>query len=403
MSEPRPPALTIEPPGFLSDPALIPVLAALPEARVAGGAVRDTLAGRPVADIDLATPRRPAQVVEALTQAGIRAVPTGIEHGTVTAVSGGRGFEVTTLRRDVQTDGRHAVVAFTGDWQADAARRDFTMNALSMTREGAVFDYFGGIADLRAGVVRFVGDPATRIAEDYLRILRFFRFHAGYGSGPPDAAAVAAIRAGVPGLSRLSAERVWSELTRILGAPDPREAVALMAELGVLAAVIPEGADAARLARVVAVGAPADPLLRLAALLTGDPATFAARLRLSTADRDRLTTLVNAPLARPDADDATLRRLLADTDPAILLDRTWLGRGTGPDWTALRARLASMPRPVFPLEGRDVLALGLPPGPDVGSLLRAVRVWWLDGGCRADAAACQAELARRATQLASSR
>jgi poly(A) polymerase/tRNA nucleotidyltransferase (CCA-adding enzyme) len=396
------PALIIDPPGFLSDPALIPVLAALPEARVAGGAVRDTLAGRPVADIDLATPRRPVQVVEALTQAGIRAVPTGIEHGTVTAVSGGRGFEVTTLRRDVQTDGRHAVVDFTGDWQADAARRDFTMNALSMTRDGAVFDYFGGIADLRAGVVRFVGDPATRIAEDYLRILRFFRFHARYASGPPDSAAVAAIRAGVPGLSRLSAERVWSELTRILAAPDPREAVALMTELGVLAAVMPEGADPARLARVVAAGAPADPLLRLAALLAGDPAAFAARLRLSTADRDRLTALRNAPLAQPDADDATLRRLLADTDPAILLDRTWLDGGTGPDWAALRARLASMPRPVFPLEGRDVLALGLSPGPHVGTLLRAVRAWWLEGGCRADAAACQAELARRAAQAGAS-
>ncbi len=394
-------ALTIAPPGFLADPALVPVLAALPEARIAGGAVRDTLAGRPVADIDLATPRRPEQVVEALTRAGIRAVPTGIEHGTVTAVSGGRGFEVTTLRRDVQTDGRHAVVDFTNDWRADAARRDFTINALSMTRGGAVFDYFGGIADLRAGVVRFVGNPATRIAEDYLRILRFFRFHARYAAGPADAPALAAIRAGVPGLARLSAERVWSELTRILAAPDPCEAVALMAGLGVLAPVIPEGADPARLARVVAVGAPADPLLRLAALLTGDPAAFAARLRLSTAERDRLTALRDAPLARPEADDASLRRLLADTDPALLLDRAWLDGGTGPDWAALRARLAAMPRPVFPLEGRDVLALGLPPGPHVGALLRAVREWWLDGGCRADTASCRAELARRAAQPAS--
>jgi len=394
------PALTITPPEFLSDPALLPVLAALPEARIAGGAVRDTLARRPVADIDLATPRPPDQVIAALAAAHIRAVPTGMEHGTVTAVSGGRGFEITTLRRDVQTDGRHAVVAFTDDWRADAARRDFTMNALSMTRDGAVFDYFGGIGDLRAGVVRFVGDPATRIAEDYLRILRFFRFHARYASGPPDAAALAAIRAGVPGLARLSAERVWSELTRILAAPDPRAAVALMAELGVLAAVIPEGADPARLARVVAAGAPADPLLRLAALLTGDPAALAARLRLSTAERDRLMALRAAPLAQPDADDAALRRLLADTDPAVLRDRTWVDGGTGPEWAALRARLASMPRPVFPLEGRDVLALGLPPGPQVGALLRAVRDWWLAGGCGDDAAACRAELARLAAREA---
>ena len=394
------PALTIKPPGFLSDPALVPVLEALPEARIAGGAVRDTLAGRPVADIDLATPRRPDQVIAALTAGRIRAVPTGIDHGTVTAVSGGRGFEITTLRRDVQTDGRHAVVDFTEDWRADAARRDFTMNAMSMTRDGAIFDYFGGIADLHAGLVRFVGDPATRIAEDYLRILRFFRFHARYASGPPDMAAVAAIRAGVPGLARLSAERVWSELTRILATPDPRVAVALMAELGVLSAVIPEGADPTRLSLLVAAGAPADPLLRLAALLTGDPAALAARLRLSIAERDRLLALRHAPLVPPDADDDALRRLLADTDPAVLLDRTWLDGADGPDWAALRARLARMPQPVFPLEGRDVLALGLPPGPHVGALLRAVRDWWLQGGCRADATACRAELARQAAQRA---
>jgi len=248
--------------------------------------------------------------------------------------------------------------------------------------------------------VRFVGDPAARIAEDYLRILRFFRFHARYASGPPDPAAMAAIRAGVPGLARLSAERVWSELARILAAPDPRAAVALMAEFGVLDAVIPEGADPARLALLVEAGAPADPILRLAALLTGDPADFAARLRLSTAEHDRLVALRSAPLAQLDADDDALRRLLADADPAILLDRTWLDGGTGPEWVTLRARLASMPRPVFPLEGRDVLALGLLPGPHVGALLREVRDWWLAGGCRADAAACRAELSRRAAQPA---
>jgi poly(A) polymerase/tRNA nucleotidyltransferase (CCA-adding enzyme) len=388
------PALCIDPPAFLADPVLAPVLAALPEARIAGGAVRDTLAGRPVADIDLATPLPPGEVIRALTAAGIRTVPTGIGHGTVTAVSGGRGFEITTLRRDERTDGRHAVVAFTDDWQEDAARRDFTMNALSMTRDGAIYDYFGGIADLRAGIVRFVGDPATRIAEDYLRILRFFRFHARYAAGPPDQGAIPAIRAGVPGLARLSAERVWSELARILTAPDPTEAIGLMAELGVLAAIIPEGADPARLTRAVAAGAPPDPILRTAALLTGDPLSFAERLRLSTAERDRLMALRQAPLATPGANDAALRRLLADTDPAVLHDRTWLTGETSPAWPALRARLAAMPRPVFPLEGRDVLALGMAPGPAVGTLLRAVRQWWLDGGCSAGTAACRAELAR---------
>ena len=306
------PALRIDPPAFLAEPALAAVMAALPEARVVGGAVRDALAGRAVAEVDLATPRTPEQVTEALQAAGMRAVPTGLDHGTVTALSDGRGFEVTTLRRDVETDGRHAVVAFTDDWRADAARRDFTINAMSLTRAGEVFDYFGGIGDLRAGILRFVGDPATRIAEDYLRILRYFRFFARYAGGPADPAALAAIRAGVPGLAGLSVERVWSELARILSAPDPRAAVDLMAELGVLAAVLPEGADPARLARLVEADAPVDPLLRLAALLTGDPAALAARLRLSAAERDRLVALRAGPVPRPGDDDAALRRLLAD-------------------------------------------------------------------------------------------
>jgi poly(A) polymerase/tRNA nucleotidyltransferase (CCA-adding enzyme) len=322
-------------------------------------------------------------------------VATGVEHGTVTAVTESQGFEITTLRRDVATDGRHAVVAFTSDWRADAARRDFTINAMSMTRTGEVFDYFGGISDLRAGLVRFVGDPATRIAEDYLRILRYFRFFARYGRGNADPAALAAIRAGVSGLSRLSVERIWSELVRILATPDPRAAVALMAELGVLAAVLPEGADPTRLARLVSANAPADPILRLAALLTGDVATVAARLRISAADRDRLAMLRHGPIAQPEDDDAVLRRLLADEPAEVLIDRAWLAGGAAPEWAALRTRLIAMPRPVFPLEGRDVLALGEPEGPRVGALLRAVRQWWVDGGCVADKQACRAELQRR--------
>jgi poly(A) polymerase len=389
------PALHIAPPAFLAEPGLAAVMAALPEARVVGGAVRDTLAGRTVAEIDLATPRMPDQVIEALQAAGIRAVPTGLDHGTVTAVADRRGFEITTLRRDVETDGRHAVVAFTDDWQADAARRDFTINAMSLTRTGEVFDYFGGIADLRTGVVRFVGDPATRIAEDYLRILRYFRFFARYGAGGADPCALAAIRAGVPGLSRLSVERVWNELARILSAPDPRAAVALMEEAGVLEAILPEGADPERLAGLIAAGAPEDPLLRLAALLAGDPEAMAARLRLSTVERDRLVALRAGPVPQPGGDDAALRRLLADHARELLIDRTWLTGGDAPEWAALRTRLAALPRPVFPLEGRDVLALGEPEGPRVGALLRAVRQWWLDGGCLADKEACRRELAQQ--------
>ena len=389
------PAMVLAPPAFLREPALAAVLSALPEARVVGGAVRDTLAGRLVTEVDLATPQTPEAVTEALRAARLRAVPTGIDHGTVTAVSDHQGFEITTLRRDVETDGRHAVVAFTDDWCEDAARRDFTINAMSMSRDGAVYDYFGGIADLRAGVIRFVGDAATRINEDYLRILRFFRFFARYGAGSPDAAAAAAIRQGVHGLAGLSVERVWSELSRILAAPDPRGAMSLMDELGVLRAVLPEGAEPAGLERLVAAGAPAEPILRLAALLTGDAAAVAVRLRLSAADRVRLAALRSEPVPRPADDDAALRRLLADTEPGLLIDRAWLAGGDAPEWATLRQRLAAQTPPIFPLEGRDLLALGEPEGPRVGALLRAVRRWWLDGGCVAGRDACLAELARR--------
>ncbi len=379
-------------PAFLSDPALVAILDVLPDARVVGGAVRDALAGRTVADIDLATPSRPAEVAAALTQAGIRSVPTGLAHGTLTAIIGNQSFEITTLRRDVETDGRHAVVAFTDDWREDAARRDFTINAMSMTRDGTVYDYFGGQADLAAGIVRFVGDPTTRIAEDYLRILRFFRFFARYG-GTPDAAAIAAIRHGVPGLAGLSVERVWTELSRILAAPDPGDAVDLMAELGVLPALLPEGTNAPGLARLLAAGAPNDSLLRLAALLTGDALVVATRLKLSAAERDRLIALRQSCSLVPAADDAALRRALADTDRAVLVGRTWLAGGDQPGWAGLRARLNRMPHPVFPLEGRDVLALKISPGPRVGALLRAVRAWWLERGCVDGPEACRATLA----------
>ncbi|MBV9782842.1 MAG: CCA tRNA nucleotidyltransferase [Acidisphaera sp.] len=383
---------------MLAEPGLRAVLDALPEARLVGGSVRDSLAGLPVADIDLATPRRPDAVIEALRAAGLRALPTGLAHGTVTALAaapdGRASFEITTLRRDIETDGRHAVVDYTEDWREDAARRDFTINALSMTRDGDIYDYFGGIADLAAGRVRFVGDPATRLTEDTLRVLRFFRFHARYGKGEPDPAALAAIRGAVPRLSRLSAERVWSELKRILSAPDPCPSIDLMARLGVLDAVLPEGADPARLARLVARGAPADPLLRLAALLTGDVETLAGRLRLSGEEQRRLHGLRVPAVPTPPTDDASLRRALADTPADMLSDRLWLA-GDGPEWDELRSRIAAMPRPVFPLEGRDALALGMAPGPAVGEALRAVRAWWLDNGCIADADACRVELAKK--------
>ena len=382
--------MKIDPPAFLADPAVVRVLDALPDARIVGGAVRDALAGRPVADIDLATPLLPANVAAALTRAGIRSVPTGLDHGTLTAVVNGRGFEITTLRRDVATDGRRATVAFTSNWRDDAARRDFTINAMSMTREGTVFDYFGGAADLRAGVLRFVGDPATRIAEDTLRILRFFRFFARYGTGAPDPAALGAIRGGVAGLAALSVERVWHELSGLLAVPNPGAAVTLMSDLDVLAAVLPEGASHEGLTRLLESGAPADPVLRLAALLTGDAAAVAIRLKLSAADRDRLVALRHPLTVTSNDDDAALRRALADEAPAVLAGRAWLA-----GQPALAARLAGMPRPMFPLEGRHVVALGIGPGPRVGALLRDLRAWWMEHGCDDGKQACLAELRRR--------
>ena len=368
-------------PAMLASPGLCAVLRAVPRARLVGGCVRDMLAEVAFSDIDLGTPDAPDAVAAALSAAGLRAIPTGIAHGTVTALADGQCFEITTLRRDVETDGRHAVVAFTDDWREDAARRDFTINAMSMTPDGEVFDYFGGIEDLRAGRLRFVGDAGTRIAEDYLRILRFFRFFARYATFPPDQDAVDAIAAGVAGLGVLSAERVWSELKRILSAPAPDAAVALMDRLGVLQAVLPE----ARLAQVNAL--PADPLLRLVALQPqGVPA-----LKLSGDEVARLLALQGPP-PPAEADDAGLRRLLADTPADILIGRAWLA-GASAD---LRARIQALPAPVFPLHGRDLAAFGIAPGPVMGQLLRDLRAWWIDGGCVADRAALLAQLAERA-------
>jgi poly(A) polymerase/tRNA nucleotidyltransferase (CCA-adding enzyme) len=381
------PACHVPPPPVLSEPGVSRLLDLLPEARIVGGAVRDMLKGQTFHDLDLASPLAPDAVSARLTAAGIKVVPTGIAHGTVTAVVDGRPIEITTLRRDLETDGRHAVVAFTDSWRADAARRDFTINAMSMTPSGAVFDYFGGLADLRDGRLRFVGDPAARVAEDWLRVVRFFRFFARYATTPPDPETERALRESAPHLSSLSTDRVWSELRRILSAPDPTGALALMARLDITPALMPEGTDLAALRRLVRRGGPVDPVLRLAAWLTGDPLALAMRLKLSVADRDRLIAARSGPVPRADANDAALRRLLADEPAAILIDRCWLDDA---DLTDVRRRLGVMPRPVFPLEGRDLLALGLTPGPEVGALLRHVRAWWLSDGCVASKEACLA-------------
>lgn len=388
-------ARTIPRPSFLAAGPVAEALAVLGEARVVGGAVRDTLAGLPVADIDLATPLSPEEVTRRLGAAGIRVVPTGLAHGTVTAVIAGAPIEITTLRRDVATDGRRATVAFDAGWREDAARRDFTINAMSLGADGTLFDYFGGAGDLASGRVRFVGDAAGRIAEDFLRALRWFRFQGRYGKGEPDPAALAAIAAAAPCLARLSAERVWDELKQILGAPDPAPVLRLMEATGVREVVLPEGADHGALARLVGLGAPADPLLRLAALLPpgADLAALARRLRLSTAEAATLAALRAPPAPAPGDDDDALRRLLAGTTPALLIGRTWRAQ-PAPDaaWDGLRARIAAMPPPKFPLRAAD---LGLPEGPRVGRVLAALRAHWLEGGCTADRATLAGEARRR--------
>ncbi len=373
-------------PAFLEEKALAAVLAALPRARVVGGAVRDHLLGLPVGEVDLATPEPPEEVARELAAAGLKSAPTGIAHGTLTAIAMGRGFEVTTLRRDVATDGRHATVAFGADWEADARRRDFTINAMSMDRDGNVFDFHGGREDLAAGRIRFVGDPASRIAEDYLRVLRFFRFHARFGRVAPDAATLAAIRDGVPGLARLAPERVWREIRGLLASPSPAAALEMMRATGVLAAVLPE-----------AVGkAPekGDALVRLAGLIGGAGAAeaarkVAARLRLSGAERDRLAALVAGPA--PAAARRVLRAAIATLGRDVVLGRLVLADADA----ATMAMAGSEQVAPFPLHGRDLEALGIAGGRAMGELLREIETWWLAGGAEADRESCLAEARRR--------
>jgi len=351
------------------------------ETRYVGGCVRDTLLGLPVSDVDLATRLAPEEVIRRLKAARIKAVPTGLAHGTVTAVVEGKPVEVTTLRRDVATDGRRATIAYTGDWREDAARRDFTINALSADPQSLeVHDYFGGEADLAARRVRFIGDPLTRIAEDHLRILRFFRFHARFGAGEPDAAGLAACTARANDLMALSRERIADELTKLLALPEPAATVRLMVEQGILRPVLPEidGVGAARLERLVErerqAGVAPDPLRRLAALLPPDEAVAAAvasRLRLSNKAARRLAT------AAAGDDHAEPPAVLAyRLGPDSASDRILLG---GRDPAELRA-LDAWTRPRLAVRGGDLIALGLEPGPVVARTLQAVERCWAEAG-----------------------
>lgn len=386
------PAGRLTPQPWMTAPETAAVLAALTAgggiARFVGGCVRDALLGRPVSDVDIATTGTAEDNIQHLEAAGIKAVPTGLAHGTLTAVSGHRHFEITTLRLDVETDGRHARVAYTDDWAADAARRDLTMNALYADADGTLYDPMGGRADLEAGRVRFVGDAATRIAEDRLRILRFFRFHAWYGHGAPAADALAACTAAAPEIGLLSAERVRVEVLKLLAAPAGPAVVRLMADTGVLAHVLAGPFDLDALDHLAGLEAEPEPLRRLAAL-TDHPDT-AQRLRLSNAERDRLAFL-HRPLAEliASTDIADLRRAAYRHGADLLADRLLLAN-EAPAATAIR----EWAPPALPIAGADVVARGIKPGPRVGRLLDAVEAWWLDADFGPDRAQCLAELDR---------
>jgi poly(A) polymerase len=360
--------------------------------------VRDSLLGRAIGDIDIATPEEPTRVIELLAEAGIRVVPTGLKHGTVTAVVPPLHFEITTLRRDVETYGRHALVAYTDDWAADAARRDFTMNALFLAPDGAVYDYVGGLADLDARRVRFVGDAVTRIREDVLRLLRFYRFHAHYGLGPADEEARAACRALAPLVPSLSGERVRQETLKLLAAPDPVPTLELMRADGVLEMVLPEVRGLELLAALVAIEPSPDPVRRLAALLPDAEAAagVALRLKLSNAQRDRLAALLAPPVrVTLNADELGRRRALHRLGAGLYRDLVLLRAAETGDTERHRPLLgvaASWVPREFPLKGRDVATLGIAPGPAIGRALKEVERWWEAGGYEAGRDACLARL-----------
>jgi len=390
------------------------------EARVVGGAIRNTLLGQEVVDIDIATTTLPEETMRRATGCGFKAVPTGIEHGTVTVVAAGRPFEVTTLRADIETDGRRAKVAFGRDWKVDAERRDFTINALYAKADGTVVDDVGGLRDIETRTLRFIGDAETRIREDFLRILRFFRFFALYGSGRPEAQGLKACTRLKDGLKGLSKERIWDELKKLLSAPDPSRALLWMRQTGVLNVILPEsekwGIDAIHgLARAEQdLGWEPDALLRLESLVPPDAARMeelGERMKMSNAERARLEAWARAEAPKPELSEQALKKMIYRGNKQAVLDRIRLAyaaareAAVGSDEAMIRAggfsRLLEMAQryeaPVFPVTGGDLLARGIEKGPVLGEMLRSLETLWVDTGFNLDRAALLEKVERDKT------
>lgn len=373
------------------------------EARIVGGAVRNTLLGQGVADIDIATTCLPEETLRRAMEAGFKAIPTGIDHGTITVVTEGRPFEVTTLRADLSTDGRHAEVAFGRDWQVDAERRDFSINALYAEADGTVIDLVCGIADIESQTLRFIGDPEQRIREDFLRILRFFRFFAWYGRGRPDGEGLKACARLKDGLTQLSAERVWSELKKLLSAPDPSRALLWMRQAGVLTTVLPEsekwGIDSIHglVKTEQDLHWTIDPLLRLASIIPPDAVRIgelAARLKLSNSERERFEGWANSALPSAEISETGFAKKLYRSDEQGVSDRLRLAlvsaRANAITDNAAMMRaghlsrlldyLGTYERPKFPLSGVDILDAGFEKGPEIGKIQRALEDEWISSG-----------------------
>jgi poly(A) polymerase len=367
---------------WLNDARLQKVLSILNnngETRVVGGAVRNALLEVPVADVDLATTLLPADVIETCKAAGLGVHPTGLEHGTVTVTHEKAAFEVTTLRRDVETDGRHAVVTFTQDWTEDAARRDFTMNAMYCDAFGKIYDFTESYADILKRRIRFVGRPSQRIQEDYLRILRFFRFQAFYGKGKPDEAGFKACVRLKAGLKILSAERVRHEMFKLLVAPHAVKVLKLMADARILQTFIPCTDEWRVLCRL-----PVDAVLRLF-VLAREPGTLKERFRLSKGDAARLQAMTEAPEVSPKLTEQERRRMLYHLGEATWLDAVYLAWARSrpklddSKWGELLALPQQWTVPDFPLKGSDLLAVGFATGPNMGHVLASLEDWWVAG------------------------